>query len=359
MATDTPPTKRQTAAWRYVLLAALPVVLVVLAAEFVLHRVGFPYDPGTLMRSHFVPAEAGWIVTRPLFTRIETSACAQRIPQKRDGMLRIALLGGSSVKLMGDATPLEERLEQELGRDVQILNFGLCGCGSDRALVAAREALQLDADAIALYSGHNEFISESNPRTYRQRGWLHRNSRILQLCIGNAWIPEPGKLYGPAEKQEIYAQFERNLRDLAGMCRDAGVPLVVGTVASNLRIPPIIYARELYEKTELPPEPMLEFQRGAALFGERRYTDAKRVLQQAIAASPRPWRATWQNNKILRDVAKELSVPLADVEQRIMDASPQGIPGPDLFSDQCHLNGRGYGILADTFAEIVVRELRQ
>jgi len=355
MTTETTAGKPRVAGWKLLLLAGMPVVLVVLAAELVLHLAGFPYDPETLLRPHFVPAEKGWMVTRPLLSRIEASAHMQRIRKKKDaGVYRVALLGGSSVRMLGGAGPLEERLGQDLWKDVEILNFGICGCGTDRALVAARQALQLEADAILLYSGHNEFVSESNRKTYRQRPWLHRRSKILQLCIGNAWIPVPGKLYSPAEKEKIYEQFEANLRELAAMCREAGVPLVWGTVPSNLRIPLMVYAREKHDRAELPAEPMTEFQRGAALFSQGRYPEARSVLQQAIAASPRPWRATWRNNRILREVARELSVPLADVEQRVTNAAQQGIPGNDLFDDCCHLNERGYLIMLKTYAETLV-----
>ena len=342
------------------LLASMPVVLLVLVAELVLHVVGFPYDPDTLLRPHFVPAEKGWMVTRPLYTRIDTSAHPQRFRRKKEpGVLRIALLGGSSVKMMGDAIPLEETLEQNTGRHVEILNMGLCGCGTDRALVSARQALQLDADAILLYSGHNEFICGANRETYQRRGWLHRNSKLVQLCIGNAWIPEPGKLYRQAEKKAIYSRLERNLRELSRLCRDAGVPLVWGTVPANLRIPPLVYMKGQHGSGKLAPEPMFEYQHGADLYNKERYPEAKHVLQQAIGASPRPWRATWRINQILRDVASELRVPLADVEQHVTDASPQEIPGSSLFSDHCHLNQDGYTILMDTFAETLVRELRE
>ncbi|MBT3297177.1 MAG: SGNH/GDSL hydrolase family protein [Verrucomicrobia bacterium] len=359
MKTKTATTAPRPTGWKLLLLATLPVVLVVLLAELALHLVGFPHDPETLLRAHFVPAGKGWMVTRPLYTRIETSGHPQRLRrEKGSAVLRVALLGGSSVRMMGDAPPLEEILERALGKDVQILNFGLCGCGTDRALVSARQALKLDVDAILLYSGHNEFISESNRKTYQQRGWLHRHSKILQLCIGNAWIPEPGKLYSPAEKEAIYTRSEQNLRELSRLCRDADVPLVWGTVPANLRIPPLVYMKGQHGSGELAPEPMFEFQRGADLYNRERYPEAKQVLQQAIGASPRPWRATWRNNLILRDLARELGVPFADVEQHVSDASPQAIPGPSLFTDHCHLNEDGYIILMKTFAEMLIQELQ-
>lgn len=340
------------------LLAGASAVLTMLAVEVMLQLIEFPYDPEILLRPHFVSAREGHLITNPLYTRFGTAFLREIPEHKAPEVSRIAILGGSSVTMLGGTKPLKEMLEREFGREVEILNFGLCGCGTDRALVSARQALQLGVDAVVLYSGHNEFISESNRDSYLQPGWLHRNSRVLQLAIGAAWVSEPGKLYRDAEKQAVYERFEANLRELAGMHREAGIPLVWSTVASNLRSPPFVYEDELYEHVDLPPEPLIEHRRGEELFAAGRFPEAKASWERSISSSPRPQRATPRNNEILRRVASELSVALADVEARVVEAAEHGIPGSDLFKDHCHLNERGQRIMMESLAETLARVLQ-
>jgi hypothetical protein len=142
------------------------------------------------------------------------------------------------------------------------------------------------------------------------------------------------------------------------MTKKAGVPFIWGTVASNLNDEPLLYHSEWYDPSELPQEPILEFREGQRLLVLQHYQAAKETLQKAIANSSRPFRATWRINQILRETAEELSVPMADVEQRVNQNAPHGIPGWELFFDHCHLNVWGDTILLETFAEVLINHHR-
>ena len=53
-------------------------------------------------------------------------------------------------------------------------------------------------------------------------------------------------------------------------------------------------------------------------------------------------------NALIREIAAtEDHVELLDLQEAARNASPRGIPGPELFVDYCHMNWRGYGLMAE------------
>ena len=180
------------------------------------------------------------------------------------------------------------------------------------------------------------------------------------------------------EKREVYADFENNLRTIEALARKSEVLLILGTVSSNLAKRPLVYWNPKYRGLEMPQGAMDQYDRGVKLVGEQRIEEAKAAFQKSLADSPGPHRATTRINQILRETAAELALPLADVEQRVIAAAPHGLPGIDtasgdgvyyeefekyehlngLFRDHCHLNVRGNEILLDTFADVLIEELR-
>jgi len=74
---------------------------------------------------------------------------------------------------------------------------------------------------------------------------------------------------------------------------------------------------------------------------------AKAALEQATELMPRN-RCRPSFNAIIREIAQSADhVHLVDLETAAQKASPQGIPGFELFVDYCHMNWRGYGLMAD------------
>jgi len=303
------------------------------------------------------------------------------------GGIRIALLGGSTVWQLVDAPVLRQVLEQRLGRPVAVLNMGVLGCGSERELWSAREALELDVDVLVVYTGHNEFLSFSNPGTYRQppsgMGWLPLHSRAYQL----AWWLFQGEIepsdrleanqvwsrvrrYDDEDKEEFYGHFEQNLRELIEVWGDR--PLVLATAASNLRLAPLVGS---------PGETVEELQKlsvddlkarsesadagawslhalGTRMLeqGEDR-SGAKGYLERSFERTPCPERANVRINQILRSLADQQAIPLADVKAAIAEQSPDHVPGLDLFVDNCHLREEGKRIQQVVLAEAIIAAL--
>tara|TARA_Y100001968_G_scaffold332556_1_gene391214 strand:- start:4528 stop:6012 length:1485 start_codon:yes stop_codon:yes gene_type:complete len=74
---------------------------------------------------------------------------------------------------------------------------------------------------------------------------------------------------------------------------------------------------------------------------------ARVELEQAAELNPRN-RCRPSYNALIRELAAGAEhVHLLDLEAAAERASPLGLPGPELFVDYCHMNWRGYGLMAE------------
>ena len=86
---------------------------------------------------------------------------------------------------------------------------------------------------------------------------------------------------------------------------------------------------------------------GLALYKLGRIEEAKRYLQQTVELMPMG-RCRPSLNHIIREVAAGHDhVHLVDLEAAAERASPGGIPGPELFVDNCHMSWAGYALMAE------------
>jgi len=85
---------------------------------------------------------------------------------------------------------------------------------------------------------------------------------------------------------------------------------------------------------------------GLAEVAEGNHERAAQILSESVDLFPRN-RCRPAFNKVIRRVAaEEPGVTLVDVETAVRNAAVDGLPGTDLFVDVCHMNERGYGIVA-------------
>lgn len=75
--------------------------------------------------------------------------------------------------------------------------------------------------------------------------------------------------------------------------------------------------------------------------------EAKKHYLLAKDTDAFPHRTLSSFNERIREIAVERDVLLYDAEAAFMEASPGGIPGANLFLDQCHPNSAGHELLAE------------
>jgi len=73
--------------------------------------------------------------------------------------------------------------------------------------------------------------------------------------------------------------------------------------------------------------------------------EAERLLRQTVELAPRN-RCRPSLNAVIREEAEAEGATLVDLEGAAARAADDGLPGPDLFVDYCHMNWRGYRLMA-------------
>ncbi len=326
---------------------------------------------------------------------------------------RVVLLGGSAARgspehTFGVARVLQVLLEDESPNGVEVINAAMTAINSHVVRDILVDSLAVQPDALVIYLGNNEVVgpfgagtvfTEQVPSlsTIRRRLWL-KTTRLGQLF--EQWLTKPtGSSSGwegmkmfldqqvPADHpamETVYAHFEANLRAMTEQAQDAGVPVLLCTVATNLRDCPPFASRH---DSTLSPDQLAEakeHRERAAEFKTRGEFDQALAAYEAAVDIDRAHAETWYRlaqlqsqlgknsearvayetardedtlrfradrriNEVIRTVAASSpGVELVDAEQAFQNAAPQGIPGVEHFWEHVHLTFEGNELLAQT-----------
>ena len=340
---------------------------------------------------------------------------------KPEGALRVVVQGGSSAAgypfYRGASFPqvLGARLRAAYPeRPVEIVNTAMAAVNSYTLLDLADEVVAVQPDAVLIYAGHNEYVgalgaasSEAlggSPAVVRAYLRLRRFRTVQLLRNGLAAIqrassaPEAGagrptttlmsQMVGEQSVplgSETYRrglrQFEENLDLLLARYEAAGVPVFVGTLASNERDQrPFVVAtagplspearaaqieaalgqvragqaaagiaalRAMAQADTLAAD--APFALGRALLATGDAAAARAALGRARDLDALRFRAPSAFNDVIRRVAAARGATVVESEARFAAASPQGVIGKGLMLEHLHPNLDGYALLADAF----------
>lgn len=416
--------------WLMRLAAATVMPLLVLGGvELSLRLVGYGYQT-----SYFLPSKiAGqnFLLPNPKFAyRFFPHALARAplpmrmLTEKPANTYRIFLFGESAA--FGDPDPaygvgryLEKLLRERYpGTDFEVVCVAMVAINSHAILPMARECAQLDGDLWIVYMGNNEMIGAYGPGTVfgtrapRQsvvRAILDikatRLGQLLDALLNgvrrDSSVPEAWGGIGMFSKNQLrhdderrlraYENFKGNLADILSVGQQAGVPIILSTVASNLRdCAPFaslhssgLAATELFEWDKLYQEGMaweaagsysnalttysnaaaidsefaeLQFRIGTCHLALTNRAAAHRAFVSARDFDVLSVRADARLNQIVLDAAKPYAskqvVPV-DAASELTSYSPDGILGKELFFEHVHFTLDGNYRLARIFAERV------
>lgn len=414
--------------WLMRLAAATVVPLLVLGAmELSLRLVGYGYPT-----SYFLPSKiAGqnFLLPNPRFAYRFFPPALARAPlpvrmlaEKPANTYRIFLFGESAA--YGDPDPaygvgryLEQLLrERYSGVNFEVVCVAMVAINSHAILPIARECAELDGDLWIIYMGNNEMIGAYGPGTVFGtkapplgivRAILTlKTTRIGQLMDAllagvrsTSAAPEAWGGIGMFSKNQLrhddegrlraYENFKGNLADILSVGQQAGVPIILSTVASNLRdCAPFaslhasgLAAAELSAWDKLYQEGLAWAAAGSYSNALTTYSNAAAIdaefaeLQFRIgtchlaltnrAAAHRAFvaardydvlsvRADSRLNQIVLEAAKpyarEQVLPV-DAAQVLTNDSPDGILGKELFYEHVHYTLEGNYRLARILAE--------
>jgi tetratricopeptide (TPR) repeat protein len=264
------------------------------------------------------------------------------------------------------------------GRKIVVTTLARSGKETSEALEDAREISRFkhapDTAAAILYSGDNEFLKYS-----ARPNLMHSDRRLFDVPVV------------PSEKREqIMRDYDAHVREIGRLLHGAGVELIVCTGGINIgdrepnrsvlddpknepRVSELLdradarlaegdrdgdrdAARnaalvELRSALALEPHFAWTHKRaGDVLRSLGRIDEARVEYQAAMDWDGAPLSFTTPINQTVRDVARELDLPLADLEPAFRAAAKDGLPGYDLFWDNCHPTLEGFLIMAKGIA---------
>jgi tetratricopeptide (TPR) repeat protein len=261
--------------------------------------------------------------------------------KKPPGTKRIFVLGESAAAGYPDPAFSFPRVLESLLRNAcseiswEIINTGVTAMNSHAIRLIADESARYEADAAIIYMGNNEVVGPYGPGSLlggsamplsliRAVTWLRstRTGQALQAVADlimrrgrpdswsgldmfqNAKVSADDPALG-----RVYANFETNLRGIIAALRARGVPVILGTVASNMTDCPPLGSGEKNDAA------LAAYEQGLALRAEGRIPEAAESLRQARDTDILRFRADSRINAIIRQVAAEENVTLFDVEE--------------------------------------------
>jgi tetratricopeptide (TPR) repeat protein len=348
--------------------------------------------------------------------------------EKGTNSYRIFLLGESAAN--GDPDPtygmgryLQVLLRERYpGTEFEVIPVALTAIDSSTILPIARECTEHQGDLWLIYMGNNEMVGPFGAETSYG---LHapglglirtilaiKTTRIGQLldALGRRLRSNASTLkqwggmemfsnnrlgYDDPARLRAYANFEGNLEDILGAAHKAGVPVVLSTMAVNLKdCAPFasmhavrldtnqesawnqFYAhgvdqeaagsnREalaLYQQAAKidPWFADLQFRMGRGDLALTNYEQAQRDFELARDYDALDFRSDTRINSAIQAAANRHAgqgVYLLDAARILAQNSPTGIPGLELFYEHVHFNFTGNYLLALHFAEQVKKIL--
>ena len=383
-----------------VLFSLILMVFFFLFLEVVLRLAGFDKSDSLLnisggfsrWENHFVIKEEDGFRTvrtksmpRALFNRQLLNPASFNL-KPGPGVFRIVLLGGSTTY----GWPLDDRFSYASwlrtalpvaggGKIFEVLNFGVPGYGSRRILNLFKEIIRFDPDLVIFLTGHNEVLESEFSRSLlnlpeplvaahtfglihsRLYGFLNYLARLIRRI----WEPEaeearPHPIPHTYHRQRsllLEEMFRQNLKEISRLCREEGIPLLLCTVPANIRdIPPngnfplssrtapISAIPKLM--TVRPHDALLHYRYGRHLYQEGKYQQAKTHLQKACDYDPIGLRVTSSLNQIIRRLATAQGIYLLPLIKEFEKRAPHGIPGHELFFDNCHPDIESHQMIA-------------
>ena len=396
-------------------------------AELGLRLAGYGYDTSFFRRIR-IQGQDYYVPNNKFSYRFFPPALArepspQRMAVKKSPhTYRIFVFGESAA--MGDPDPsfgawryLQTLLRERFpGTDFEVVCVAMTAINSHAILPMACECARRDGDLWIIYMGNNEMVGPFGAGTVfgsrapgvglvradlavkttrigqllnslMQRWGIH--SSTPKTWSGLNMFKEHQLRYDDPNRLRAYENFKRNLADILGAGHQAGVPIILSTVGSNLKdCAPFasLHARTLSETQQAEWDGI--YQGGMALESAGDYPAALKRYTEAAAVDPQyaelqfrlgschlaltnsaqalrefelardydtlAFRADTRINQIIKDSADAHAgkgVCFLDAARMLAQNSPEQIPGNELFYEHVHLNFEGNYLLGRALAE--------
>ncbi|MGE5683123.1 MAG: GDSL-type esterase/lipase family protein [Bacillota bacterium] len=302
---------------------------------------------------------------------------------KSDNSFRIFVLGESSaagypyLPVGSFSRFLQKRLELLYPEmKIEVINISMTAINTYALRDMLPGVLEQKPDLILIYTGHNEFYGAlgvgsneslgSSPAIVNLILKLNKLKTVELLRNFLGYVAKAfksntesgGTLMSRIVKDQTITlgssaykaglnQFSSNMRDILQMAKDNNVPVVLGTLTSNLKD----QAPFISVKAADYPEASDVFKKAGSEFNSGNRENAEKLFRQAKDLDALRFRASEDINNIIRQLANDFNCPVAEIDQAFNQASPGGIVGNNLMTDHLHPTLKGYELMGKLFYE--------
>lgn len=265
--------------------------------------------------------------------------------------------------------------------DIEVVNIALTATNSYTIRNLLPGVIEQSPDLILIYAGHNEYYGSLGVGSMESIGQSravvnfvlslekYKSFVLLRNFIGwvqglfsnggeNDFPKHSGTLMSRMAKDQAIAlnsqtfnlgieQFEGNLNDILEICTQNKIPVILGTLASNLRDqkPFISLEDSVLPKAEnifdLAKTKLDNTQEALELFRKAKDLDGLR------------FRAPEEMNRVIIRTGLKFNYPVVNIDSIFNSASPFGIVGNELMTDHLHPTFDGYKLIGKSFFNIM------
>lgn len=264
----------------------------------------------------------------------------------------------------------------------EVINLGITATNSYTLRDLLPEVIEQKPDLILIYAGHNEYYGAlgvgSNENIGNSREfvnfliWLNqfktvellrnvvsaisslfnndseinanRHGTLMARIVDDQLIP-----FNSESFQIGIKQFEGNLKDVLYMTKEAGVPVVIGTLVSNLKDQkPFI---SLGSNTDTNADSI--YSKALEQLDNKNNPAADSLFRKAKDFDALRFRAPEAINRIIKKLSKEYDCCLVNVDSIFNYLSPDGIVGNNLIVDHLHPSLNGYLVMGKIYFDAI------
>lgn len=303
---------------------------------------------------------------------------------KTENSFRVFVLGESSaagypyMPLGSFSRYIRKRLEVSYpNKNIEVVNLGMTAVSSYTIRDFAKEVIKQKPDVVLIYTGHNEYYGALGVGSLESLG---KSRTIVNLYLQlihfktvellKDFLQWSAKLIFGEEKQKTgtlmsrmareqsieynsddyksgIEQFDGNMRDVIEMCKEVNIPLIFGTLASNLKDQKPFVSKnenEKYSAIKIYNLANDEYKKG-------NYRKADSLYRLAKDYDMLRFRAPEKINQIIKKYHAEYGIDVVDIDSIFAAESPNGIVGNNLMTDHLHPTLAGFQIIGKAFYE--------
>ncbi len=325
------------------------------------------------------------------YTTVVPNAPAEAfLTEKPENGFRIFVMGESSAAgypygFNGIFGRVVEDVLQDVmpDKNVEVITVAMSAINSYTLYDQVDEVLAESPDAILIYTGHNEFygalgvgsneslgsfpgfvrfyLSIQNFKTFlllrdqitSLMKWVASatsssarvgSETLMQQVVRDQAITLDSPVYELGKQQ-----FDSNMKVILDRFKEAGIPVFLGSLASNLK------DHRPFESIATDNHPAADdvYNEARAAYEAGELDRAKELFIYARDLDALKFRATSEFNDIIRELTERDGVTYVPVEEYLVEKSENGIIGFDLMLEHLHPNATGYFHMGMAYANAI------